>query len=158
VKTAPRKLFLLAPLLVLALAVLSACGGDDDDDDDGTRGQLSDPNNVPTATAWLQPPEVLIIDPNNLPTLPPSGPGPGEESPTATPAAGEPGECGQTYTVEAGDTTFGIAEKCGVSVEAIEAANPDIDIRALTIGDVLIMPPPEETAPEEATPDSEAAQ
>lgn len=157
----PRKLLFAAPLLVIALILVAACGGDDDDDD-ATRGQLSDPNNVPTATVWQVAPDVVLIDPNNIQPLPPSEGGPvsGGE---ATPAPGEPGVCGQTYTVEAGDTTFGIADKCGVSVEGIEAANPDIDIRALTIGDILIMPnveaapeeevaPEEEIAPEEETP------
>ena len=42
-------------------------------------------------------------------------------------APGEPGVCGTTYTVEAGDTTFGIADKCGVDPQAIIDANPDID-------------------------------
>jgi hypothetical protein len=126
-----------------ALAYALACGGGDDDG--GGTGQLSDPQNVPTATYWQDPPEVIMLDPDNiqpLPTDPPAGsPGGGSGTePTQPPAAGEPGVCGATYTVIPEDTTFGIAEKCGVSPDDIIAANPDIDPGSLTPGQVLIMP------------------
>ena len=111
--TAPRKLLFPLCAFALAAAIVAACGGGDDDDDDDTRGQLSDPNNVPTASPWVNPPEVLILDPNNLPTLPPSDPGTGTDGDgdEPTPVSGEFGDCGDTYTVEAGDTTFEIAEE-----------------------------------------------
>jgi LysM repeat protein len=131
-------------LLVLpALLVIAACGGGDDDSG-SLPGQLTDPQTVPTATPWDEAPEVIVLDPENIQPLPPSQPDGGSENSTATPAAGEPGECGETYTVVAGDTTFGIAEKCGVSVDGIEAANPDIDIRSLTIGQEINLPPANE--------------
>lgn len=146
-KTPPRKLPALIWLAVMAALVLAiACGGDDDDGNGGT-GQLSDPQNVPTATPWAEPPEVILLDPDNiqpLPTDPPAGsPGDGGDGGEATPPpeGGEPGVCGDTYTVVAEDTTFGIAEKCGVSPDDIIAANPEIgDGRSLTVGQVLIMP------------------
>jgi hypothetical protein len=152
VKTPPRTLlapFWLAILAALVLAV--ACGGGDDDDDNGGTGQLSDPQNVPTASPWAEPPEVILLDPDNiqpLPTDPPAGsPGGGDDGgddggePTEAPVGGEPGVCGDTYTVVAEDTTFGIAEKCGVNPDDIISANPDIgDGRSLTVGQVLIMP------------------
>lgn len=122
--------------MVLA-AVVAACGGDDDN---SLPGQLSDPNNVPTATPWQDAPSVIVLDPENIQPLPPSAPDTGG---TATPAPGEPGVCGETYTVVAGDTTFGIADKCGVSVDGIQELNPEIDIRNLSIGDVLNLPPVE---------------
>jgi LysM repeat protein len=134
-----RRLFSrsLFPVLALVIAAVVACGGDDDD----IPGQLSDPNNVPTSTPWQEAPEVVLIDPENIQPLPSSAPSGDDASPS--PAAGEPGECGETYTVEAGDTTYAIADKCGVTVEGIEELNPDIDIRALTIGDTLKLPPVE---------------
>jgi hypothetical protein len=149
----PRKLLLTAPLLALALLALAACGGDDDDD--GARGQLSDPNNVPTATPWALPPEVLVIDPDNIQPIPPESNGGTVDE--ETPAPGEPGVCGESYVVEGGDTAFGIGEKCGwpaddlgTFVDELEALNPDADVRNLSIGQVLTMPNlPAEEAPEE---------
>ncbi len=159
----PRKLLIAAPLFLRVLLLVAACGGGDDDDS-GPGGQLSDPNNVPTATLWQDPPEVIAIDPNNIQPLPPSDGGSGgTETPTVQP--GQPGECGQTYTVEEGDTAFGIGSKCGwpeddleTFISELESLNPEQDVRALNIGDILIMPNlPEETpeptvATEEATP------
>jgi LysM repeat protein len=130
---------LIVPLASVLL-IVAACGGDDDDSG-SVPGQLTDPNTVPTATPWADAPEVIILDPENIQPLPPSQPEGGESGSSPTPAAGEPGDCGTTYVVVAGDTTFGIAEKCGVEVDAIEAANPDIDIRSLTIGQEINMPP-----------------
>lgn len=138
----PRKIPALIWLTILAaLALAVACGGGGDDGNGGgAPGQLSDPQSVPTATIWANPPEVIILDPDNIQPLPTDNPGGGGEA-TPTPAAGEPGVCGDTYTVVAGDTTFGIAEKCGVSPDDIIAANPDIgDGRSLTVGQVLVMP------------------
>ena len=92
----------------------------DDDDAGSLPGQLSDPEAVPTATPWPteQVPEVIILDPENIQPLPPDPDGGGTDGgETPSPEPGEPGVCGETYTVVAGDTTFGIAEKCGVSVE-----------------------------------------
>ncbi len=133
-----RKL-ILGFAVVLAAAFI-ACGGGDDDDDNGGTGQLSDPQSVPTATIWQDPPEIILLDPENIQPLPTDPANPGVTA-SPTPVAGEPGVCGDTYTVVAGDTTFGIAEKCSVSPDDILAANPEIgDGRSLTVGQVLIMP------------------
>ena len=43
----------------------------------------------------------------------------------------------RSYVVESGDTPSGIAEKTGVSLETIEALNPDLDPQALTVGDKI---------------------
>jgi hypothetical protein len=146
VRMTPRNLLSRTlPLLVTGtIVILAACGGDDDSR--GLPGQLSDPNNVPTATPWQSAPDVFILDPENIQPLPPSEPDTGGNNGGATPEPGEPGVCGETYTVVAGDTTFGIADKCRVTVEGIQDLNPEVDIRALSIGDVLTMPTP---APQE---------
>jgi len=136
VKKTPRFL-VLAPFALLA--ALAACGGGDDDSG-SLPGQLTDPETVPTATPWDESPEVIVLDPENIQPLPPTQPDGGDGG-TATPAAGEPGTCGETYIVVAGDTTFGIAEKCGVSADDIATANPDIDIRSLSIGQEINLPP-----------------
>ncbi len=139
VRMTPRPLIFA---LSSALFLVAACGGGDDDDG-SVPGQLTDPDTVPTATPWPTQggPETIILDPENIQPLPPSQPDGGADGGSPTPAAGEPGECGTVYVVAAGDTTFGIAEKCGVTVEAIEELNPDIDIRALTIGEEINLPP-----------------
>jgi len=48
-----------------------------------------------------------------------------------------------TYVVQKGDTLIGIAVKYGVSVEALQAANNDVQPEFLSIGAVLIIPSPE---------------
>ena len=140
----PRWITLPLLLLVPALLALAACGGDDDGGSTFEPGNLTDPDRVPTATPWTNAPDVVILDPDNINPLPPDNPNPSE--PTETPAAngGEPGVCGDTYTVVAGDTTFGIADKCGVSPDDIIALNPDIDPANLSIGQVLILPSPDD--------------
>ena len=48
-----------------------------------------------------------------------------------------------TYVVQKGDTLIGIAVKYGVSVEALQAANGNVQPEFLSIGAVLIIPSPE---------------
>lgn len=129
-------------LLVPALVALAACGGDDDD---GTfePGNLTDPDSVPSATPWTDVPDVVILDPDNINPLPPDSPNQAEPTETPEPIAAEPGACGETYTVEAGDTFQVIGEKCGVDWQLIAELNPDVDSTALSIGQVLILPPPD---------------
>jgi LysM repeat protein len=57
-------------------------------------------------------------------------------SPTFTPTP-------VTYVVQKGDTLIGIAVKYGVSVEALQAANNDVQPEFLSIGAVLVIPSPE---------------
>lgn len=137
----PRRFpILIVFACALALGALAACGGDGNGDSGS--GILTDPETVPTSTPWENPPEVIMLDPNALPTL---------AVPTVAPATTPPrgdgedggetsGNCGPTYTVQAGDTMFGIAEFCGVSVDDLTAANPDSDPSALTIGEELVIP------------------
>ncbi len=80
-------------------------------------------------------------DPDTTPEPEPtSKPAPTEEpspDPTNTPAAGA-----QTYAVESGDFPGTIAEKFGITVEELLAANPGIDPTNLQIGQVLNIPAP----------------
>jgi LysM repeat protein len=48
-----------------------------------------------------------------------------------------------THVVAEGETLLGIAIQYGVSVEALQAANPNVQARFLSIGTVLVIPPPE---------------
>ncbi len=126
---------LLPPAIVCLLAgaaLLAACGGGSSSTPGG--GQLTDPRDVATATPWEEPPEITFIEPGQLT---PIGPGPGEATPTAE--ASE--ECrGDTYTVQSGDVPSVIAEKCGVTTQALLDANPGIDPHNIHAGDVLKIP------------------
>jgi LysM repeat protein len=48
-----------------------------------------------------------------------------------------------THVVAAGETMLGIAIDFGVSLTALQAANPAVQARFLSIGTVLVIPPPE---------------
>ncbi|MDP2675508.1 MAG: LysM domain-containing protein [Dehalococcoidia bacterium] len=118
--------------LTVALAVFAACGGGDD----GVRptGRLTDPRTVATATPWAEAPEPIILEPGALTPISDGGDGGGEGTPTPS------GECGDTYKVLAGDVPFTIAEKCGVTVEDLLKANPEVTPTALRVGQELKIP------------------
>lgn len=79
------------------------------------------------------------IDPNNLrvgqiiclPRLPDTQPPPGECRPTD-----------RRYVVQPGDTYFRVAQRFGVTVAAIQAANPGIDPNNLIVGMIICVPAP----------------
>lgn len=48
-----------------------------------------------------------------------------------------------THVVQAGETMLGVAIQFGVSLDALQAANPTVEPRFLSIGTVLVIPPPE---------------
>ena len=140
----PRWITLALLLFVPALLALAACGGDDDGGSTFELGNLTDPDSVPTATPWTTAPDLVILDPDNISPLPPDNPNQTEPSETDAPDGGEPGVCGDTYTVEAGDVLVSIGDKCGVDWELIAELNPDVDPASLSIGQVLILPPPDD--------------
>ncbi len=144
----PRWITLTLFLLVPALLALAACGGDDDGGSPFEPGNLTDSEQVPTATPWTNAPDVVILDPDNINPLPPDNPNQTEPTETTEPNGGEPGDCGDTYTVEAGDMLVGIGEKCGVDWELIAELNPDVDPASLSIGQVLNMPSPDDAETE----------
>jgi len=70
------------------------------------------------------------VDPNNLQV--------GQR--VCIPQAPAPECSGFIYTVKAGDTLFNLARQFGVTVKAIEEANPGIDPRNLAIGQKICIP------------------
>jgi LysM repeat protein len=131
-----RTLFIVPiSLLTAAFTLLAACGGGGDEDD-GAVGQITNPQDVPTASPWDQPPAVVELDPNALVPLP------AEIAPTPTPepAAGEPGVCGPKYTVASGDTFSSIATKCGTTTQGMRDANPGVDPVTIRPGQVVNVP------------------
>jgi nucleoid-associated protein YgaU len=99
--------------LALTLTV-AGCGGDDEAEEDAIM-----PPATPSPTAEPAP----EVEPT---------PEPEEE------AAG----AAQTYVVESGDTLSGIAQRFGVTVDAIVEASGLEDPDRLAIGDELTIPPP----------------
>jgi LysM repeat protein len=59
-----------------------------------------------------------------------------------TPVATAPSTPPVTYVVKQGDTLAPIAQKFGVSVAAIVAANKLTNANSISKGDVLVIPPP----------------
>jgi LysM repeat protein len=111
--------------LGLALA-LAACGA------------APAPNRVPTAVLLSLPPATATSSP--APTVTPGSAATPViiASPTAT-ATATP----VTHVVQAGESMLGVAIQYGVSLDALQAANPTVEPRFLSIGTVLIIPPPE---------------
>ena len=58
----------------------------------------------------------------------------------AGPSSGAPVSA-RTHTVQAGDTLMAIARKYGISLAALEAANPQVRPTRLAVGSVLKLPP-----------------
>lgn len=82
---------------------------------------------------------------------------PVDEAPTPEPVADTPtplppdtptpASLGSTYIVVEGDSPQGIADKLGVSLDALIAANPGILDAPLQVGQVIIIPPQPTPAP-----------
>lgn len=93
------------------------------------------------------PPPELPTNPqeSNAPAMAPpteTQPPPVAAPPPVAPPVAPPGAEGQEYTVVRGDSFATIAKKSGVSVKAMEAANPGVDPKKLQIGQKLHVPAP----------------
>ncbi len=95
---------------------------------------------MPTATPWTQPPAPIILEPGALTPITQDEATPAEQGNGGDGAQATPGECGDTYTVQAGDVPFAIAEKCGVSVDDLLRANPELTPTSLRVGQEIKMP------------------
>lgn len=104
---------------------------------------------VATATPQAAPPTTAPAV-ENTPTVAATAIPPTAVPPTNTPAQ-------STYVVQEGDTLSAIARRFGVPVEALQAANPNVNPDLLRIGTELVIPtggapPPAPTAIQAATP------
>jgi LysM repeat protein len=129
------KVLLSLSVLVVAGALLAACGGDDGGRSRGSQS-LTDPRDVPTATPWATPPPIVYVE---------GGP---------VSVTGGQG----SYTVEPGDTAYAIALKFGITVEELASANNMTveEIAALSVGQKLTIPQqaPEQQPVTTATPET----
>src|SRR5688572_22564287 len=118
----------LLPALLLLLLILTACG--------------------PQSTAPAPPPGELI--PYLTSTQAPLPPGSPEGLvPLTTPL---PSPTPFTYTVQSGDSLSVIAEKFSVSLDDLQAANPEISSSAMSVGQVLRIPSNPDNPSGEPTP------
>ena len=106
----PAQLLAVSVVLLASAALVVACGGGGDD-----KGSL-DLSEVPTATMPDPLPEAIIVGQTSGPTA------------------------GTTYTVADGDSLSAIADRFGVSVEAIVEANDIAAPTRLSVGQVLTIP------------------
>lgn len=98
------------------LGLVAACGGG------------ATPTPAPTAVPTPAPTDIFVPSPE-----------PSAEA-TAAPAPGETAAAGTKYKVKKGDTMWAIAEKFGVTLKALRAANPDVDPKTMRVGTVLVIP------------------
>jgi len=114
----------------------------------------------PTTTTELipvytdtNPPPIETVDTNLLPV-------PDSNAVVQLPSAVEPTittppppvPTTQEYAIQAGDTYSSIAPKFGVTVKALQTANPTVDPAKLQIGKKIIIPAPTATTPAAAAP------
>lgn len=81
--------------------------------------------------------------------MPASSPSPALRTPPATPviiASPTPSPTPLTHVVQRGETLIGIAVKYGLSLDALQKANPNVSARFLSVGATLIIPASEDSA------------
>jgi len=91
---------------------------------------------APTASLLSMPPATATRSPAAAGSAAPAATPVIIASPTATATP-------VTHVVQAGETMLGIALDYGVSLDALQAANPNVQARFLSIGTVLVIPPPQ---------------
>ena len=103
----------------------------------------------------FEPTDSFVQDTNTTMAEPPMAPPVvGTQPPMVVPPyeTAPPVPAAQEYVIVKGDTFSGIAKKFGVSVKAIETANPTLDPRKLMPGTKIIIPAPEAAAASPTAP------
>jgi LysM repeat protein len=106
--------------LLLLIVSLTACGS-------SSSITSTAPSPRPILTTYVTPSPAATESPQ------PSTPSPTSQTPEATPTP-------QTYIIQEGDTFLGIAERFGISLESLLAANPGVNAAFLSIGQEIALP------------------
>ena len=130
-----RTAFIALTAVVVALAIVSAIFSRS-----GPAPSQSEALYTPSATPSPSP------SPTRTFTLPPTP----TAAPTSTPVATDspspsprPSPTFKSYVVKTGETLGALAQRFGVTLQALLAANPDItDPRHIRVGQILLIPPP----------------
>jgi len=88
----------------------------------------SEPTATPSASPVITPYATRTAEPTERPEVAPTS-----ETPEATPTP-------QTYIIAAGDTFLGIAERFGITLEALLAANQGVNTSFLSVGAEINLP------------------
>ncbi|MCI0395779.1 MAG: LysM peptidoglycan-binding domain-containing protein [Chloroflexi bacterium] len=117
---------------LVLLVLLAACGG-------------GVPTLIPTADLTPDAGPGLDQSPRSTPNsgLPPTwtpAPTPEPATPTTAPAATDAAAGQETYTIQPGDTLAEIAERFGVTLDALAQVNNIADINRIEVGQVLVIP------------------
>ena len=114
----------------LAGVAVAACFGGGG----GSTGKAPDSSKIPTATLPAELPQVRILG----------------ESIVSTGGR-------RTYTIRSGDTLSGIADRFGITLDELLAANPDVDPTGLHDGDVISLPETVTSVPTSGPPETPGA-
>ena len=98
--------------------------------------QQARPASTP-GTPGVPSPQVTSVAPDDISSQPVN-----VQSPAPTPAPAPAKTKARTHTVTAGETLAAIARKSGVSLSALQAANPGLNAKKLHVGQVINLPPP----------------
>jgi LysM repeat protein len=109
----------IAFLIGLVLFIASCGGGETTRPAAETNSVQLTPYSSPTASQTTEVLSKTLVEPTQLPT------------PTPTPIV---------YEIQQGDTMLAIAFKYGISLEALQSANPEVNARLLVVGTELIIP------------------
>ncbi len=101
-------------------------------------GSSASPTPAPTLTAA---PTDILAPSDAPPSASPAETPSASSSPDVTPAPTKKPAGTKSYKVKKNDTFYSIAKKYGITVEALQAANPKVKATALKIGTVLSIPP-----------------
>lgn len=127
----------------LVVLLIQGCKREQPVADTGTPPPDLSSNVAPVATAPLPPPDTNVVAaPSNAAPVTPTIPPPATPTPLPPPpaaAAAEPA-AGTEYVVVAGDTLAKIAKAQGVTLKALEAANPGVDPKKLKLKQKLTIP------------------
>ncbi|MDO8673941.1 MAG: LysM peptidoglycan-binding domain-containing protein [Dehalococcoidia bacterium] len=128
-------LAILAVLLEVGWDAYRSMSGGSNQDYSGPPGISAAQNLTPVATIMATPQAQPQATPAaaNPTAVPPTAVPPTVVPPTPTPGV-------LRYTIQVGDTLLGIAIRFGVTVEALQAANGNLDPTLLQVGKSLIIP------------------